>query len=209
MKADDGSAPDRTVPLPASRALCLGCATVPSGTRRTLPTARLIRATAGMFAALLLVVAAGCCLSSDRAAPYVAVREAQFRTEESVSDRIALPLDAAGRERILKFIRAGGNTRAYGAGVVDPGADQRYAGLLTWLSTDRTLDDLSSSEPKQWFVAGPVYQVVDARERNGLSDTQVVAMSDGYYWWVFYHPRSKHLDQLLVTRVVGAKPPAN
>jgi hypothetical protein len=169
----------------------------------------LIRATTGIFAALLLVAAVGGCLSSERVAPYVAVREAQFRTEESANDRIALPLDAASRERILKFIRAGGNTRAYGAGVVNPGADQHYAGLLDWLSHDRTLDDLSSSELKPWFAAGPVFQVVDARERNALSDTQVAAMSDGFYWWVFYHPRSKHLDQLLVTRVVGAKPPAD
>ena len=209
MNTDDRSAPDRIVPCAPLRTLFPGCAAVDCGTRRTLSTARLIRATTGMFAALLLVIAAGCCLSSERVAPYVAVREAQFRTEESANERIPLPLDVVSRERILKFIRAGGNTHAYGVGVVDPGADQHYAALLDWLSRDRTLDELSRSEPKQWFVAGPVYQIVDARERNGLSDTQVVAMSDGFYWWVFYHPRSKHLDQLLVTRVVGAKPPAD
>ncbi|HUJ42114.1 MAG TPA: hypothetical protein VLW52_00780 [Opitutaceae bacterium] len=159
-----------------------------------------------MLAALLLLIVAGCCGPSGSVAPYVAVREAQFRTEQSAGDRIALPLDTAARDRVLKFLRAGGNTRSYDTGVVDPGADQRDAGLLDWLAVDRTLDDLSSSELKRWFTAGPVFQVVDARERYALSDTQVAAMSDGSYWWIFYHPRSKHLDQLLVTPVVGAKP---
>ena len=209
MNADDRPAPDRIVPRAPIRALVPSRAVVGSGLRRTRPIARWARATSGWALALLLLVAAGCCLKSGGVAPYAAVREAQFRTEDAAGDRIALPLGAAARERILKFLRAGGNTGNYDAGVTEPGADQRYAGLLDWLSTDRTLDDLSGSEPKRWFTAGPVYQVVDARERYALSDTQVAAMSDGYYWWIFYHPRSKHLDQLLVTRVVGAPPPAD
>jgi len=169
-------------------------------------TTRVSCGVGGLIVSLLLLAAAGGCARTEAVAPYVAIREAQFRTEESAVDRIALPLDAAGRERIRKFLRSGGDTRKYDTGVVDPGAEQRYAGLLDWLSADRTLDDLSSSELKRWFTGGPVFQVVDARERYALSDTQVAAMSDGYYWWVFFHPRSKHLDQLLVTRVVGGKP---
>jgi hypothetical protein len=209
MHPHDQATQDRIVSSSANLAILPGCADADPRAPRSFPSARLIRATTGMLAALLLMAAAGCCLQSDRVAPYVAIREAQFRAEEPGNDRIALPLDAAGRECILKFIRAGGDTRTYETGVVDLGADQRYAGLLDWLARDRTLDDLSSSELKPWFVAGPVFQVVDARERYALSDTQVAALSDGFYWWVFYHPRSKHLDQLLVTRVVGAKPRAD
>ncbi len=179
-----------------------------SGAPARIPPAAaapLIRLLTGMLAALLLVAAGGC-PQPEGVAPYVAVREAEFRTEVSAADRIQLPLDAAGRQRLRQFLQAGGDTRRYGQGVVDPGAGEHYAGLLAWLSQDRTLDDLSRRALRPWFVTGPVFQVVDARERYALSDTQVAAMSDGTYWWVFFHPRSKHLDQLLVTRVVGAKP---
>lgn len=197
---------DRIIAGACGAGRCAGPEAIESRAPRSYPPARPARAPTGMLAALLLLIVAGCCGPSGSVAPYVAVREAQFRTEQSAGDRIALPLDTAARDRVLKFLRAGGNTRSYDTGVVDPGADQRDAGLLDWLAVDRTLDDLSSSELKRWFTAGPVFQVVDARERYALSDTQVAAMSDGSYWWIFYHPRSKHLDQLLVTPVVGAKP---
>jgi hypothetical protein len=139
-------------------------------------------------------------------APYVVVREAQFRTEKATTDRIALPLDADGRDRLLKYLKAGGNSQLYGKGIADLNAEQHYRPLLQFLSRALTIDDLTRPDVKKFFFAGPLYQIIDARERFALSDTQVAAMSDGSYWWIFYHATSKQLDHLLVTRAIGTKP---
>lgn len=146
------------------------------------------------------------CETSHVVAPFVVVREAQFRTEQAVSDRIGLPLDAKGRERVLRYLKAGGNAQLYGKGIADPEAEQHYSTLLQRLSRPLTSDDLSSSDFKKFFSRDPVYQIIDARERFALSDTQVAAMSDGSYCWIFYHANSKRLDHLLITRAIGTKP---
>lgn len=146
------------------------------------------------------------CGISRSAMPYVVVREAQFRTEKTSSDRVALPLDEAGRLRVLQYLKSGGNTRLYGKGIADLEAEKTYAPVLQLLSHPLAMDDLKQRDARKVFQAGPIYQVIDARERFALSDTQVVAMKDGSYWWIFYHPTSKRLEQLLVTRDVSTKP---
>jgi hypothetical protein len=168
----------------------------------------------GLLAATV-VFSAGCCstntktnTNSGKVAPYIAVREAQFRSEKSENDRIKLPLSAEDRSRLLIFLRTGGNTQLIGKGIVSPGADTQYSGLLDYLTELHQLSDLTGARPK-FFTMGPLYEVVDAREPFSLSDTQVIAMGDGYYWWIFYHPNSKRLEGLLVTRAVGAKPAEN
>jgi hypothetical protein len=153
-----------------------------------------------------IIVLLSSCATSKVVAPYAIVREAQFRTEKVASDRIALPLTEDGRTRILRYLKAGGNTQMYGKGISDLNAEQHYAPLLGILSHPLTLDDLSRGEVKKAFKVGPIYQVIDSRERFALSDTQVAAMYDGKYWWVFYHPASKRLEQLLLSRAVGTKP---
>jgi hypothetical protein len=106
----------------------------------------------------------------------------------------------------LQYLKAEGNTRLYGKGIADLEAEKRYAPVVQLLSHALTTDDLKGAEAKKVFQAGPVYQVIDARERFALSDTQVVAMKTGSYWWIFYHPTSKKLEQLLVTRDISTKP---
>jgi hypothetical protein len=161
------------------------------------------------FLAATVLYSAGCSSTNhDKVAPYIAVREAQFRSEKSENDRIKLPLSAEDRNRLLSFLRTGGNTQLIGKGIVVPGADAQYAGLLDFLAVPRQVSDLTGLGPK-FFTVGPLYEVVDAREPFTLSDTQVIAMGDGYYWWIFYHPASKRLESLLVTRAVGAKPQEN
>lgn len=157
-------------------------------------------------AALATALALCSCETSRVVAPYVVVREAQFRTEQSVSDRLSLPLDATNRERILRYLKAGGNTQLYGRGIADPGAEQHYNTVLQRLSRPLTSDDLNSAELKKLFSRGPLYQIIDSRERFALSDTQVAAMFDGSYWWIFYHANSKTFDHLLITRAIGTKP---
>ncbi|MDQ2944625.1 MAG: hypothetical protein M3Y27_01545 [Acidobacteriota bacterium] len=147
----------------------------------------------------LIAVLTGC-RNLGTTQSYVVVREAQFRTEKASSDRVALPLDDSGRAHLLQYLKAGGNTRLYGKGIADLAAEKRYASVLELLSHPLTTDDLKGAAARRVFEAGPVYQVIDARERFALSDTQVVAMKDGSYWWIFYHPTSKRLQQLLVTR---------
>jgi hypothetical protein len=158
-----------------------------------------------LVAAAVLSWAGGCCSNGDRVAPFVAVREAQFRTEQSQSDRIKLPLGQADRDRLVKYLLAGGNMRTAWQGPVAPGADKAYAPLLDWLAADHPLDDLLAARAK-YFTTGPVYEVVDAREPSSLLNTQVVAVGDQHYWWIFYHTNSPHLDSLLVTQVIGAAP---
>jgi hypothetical protein len=115
-------------------------------------------------------------------------------------------LDADGRDRVLRYLKAGGNSQLYGKGIADLNAEQHYRPLLQLLSRPLTSDDLRNADLKKFFTAGPLYQVIDAREGFALSDTQVAAMSDGSYWWIFYHANSRQFDHLLITRNIGTKP---
>jgi hypothetical protein len=162
--------------------------------------------TRGLTIAFVALSTLTCCQTSRIVAPYAIVREGQFRTEKTAADRIGLPLQAKGRDRILQYLRAGGNAQLYRKGIADLNAESHYRSLLFLLSRPLTIDDLARPEFQKYFPNGPVYQVIDARERFPLSDTQVVAVSDGVYWWIFYHSASKRLEQVLLTRAVGTRP---
>lgn len=168
-------------------------------------TARHGRAAA--LAALLLL--AGC-----PSIPYVAVPEARFRTEVAPGERLALPLDGAGRARLLAFLRAGGDALNVEAGnAVDLEAGRRYGPLLDRLAA-KERPTLASLAPggsyDAWFGKGRVRQVIDAREERPPS-RRPIAASDGRYWWVFYPAAGAGgdvpLDRLLVARAIPADPP--
>jgi len=131
---------------------------------------------------------------------YVPVREARFRTETARSERLQLPLTAAGREKLLAFLRAGGDSDRIGNTLVDPAAETHYGPLLDRLaaSAPLTLDDLTEKRTLRPWLAGRVLrQVIDAREESPPA-INPVAVGDGRYWWVFYQ-RQKRLVELLVT----------
>jgi len=155
---------------------------------------------------LLLLLALTGCRTSSTVAPYVVVREAQLRTERSTNDRLVLPLREKDKTRLSEFLAAGGNTQLTDDAIADPSAARRYLPLITRLTRRVTFDELMSPDLKHYFAKGPVYQVIDARESFPLSDTQVVALSDGTYWWIFFHPHSKLMERLLVTRAIGTRP---
>ena len=135
--------------------------------------------------------------------PYVAVREAKFRSERTQSERIKLPLTIESRKRLIDFLKAGGNTGLIGKEIVDPGAERHYAELLNMLSDTQnlSLQDLTENETfSDWFPDIPIRQVIDARE-EAPPIIDPVAVTDGKYWWIFYH-RHKQLIELLVIKAI-------
>lgn len=152
------------------------------------------------IAAVLVVGLAGCCHVR-----YVPVREARFRTETARSGRLQLPLTAAGRAKLLGFLRAGGDSDRVGNTLVDPTAETHYGPLLDRLAEPAplTLDDMLEKRALRQWLPGPVLrQVIDAREESPPAISPV-AVGDGRYWWIFYQ-RQKRLVELLVT--VSAEP---
>jgi hypothetical protein len=133
---------------------------------------------------------------------YVPVREARFRTEVSRGERLRLPLTVPAREKLLRFLRAGGDTDRIGNTLVDPTAGLRYGPLLDRLADPSPLgiEDLTDNHTlRKWLPGRVLRQVIDAREESPPAMSPV-AVADGRYWWIFY-PRQKRLAELLVTRI--------
>jgi hypothetical protein len=161
------------------------------------------RAARGLIITAMAVTLWGC--ASPEVA-YVPVREARFRSEVTSQERIRLPLTAESRERLAKFFRAGGDTDRIGREIADPEADTRYAPLLDRLSDPRhlALADLTGKDTyKGWFRGPAVRQVIDAREESPPT-IDPVAMTDGKYWWVFFH-RRRQLTELLVIQALPGR----
>ena len=152
-----------------------------------------------ILAIIVALLAAGCCTVET---PFVAVPPTIFRSEVSVTNRIALPLTAPSRESLMKFLRAGGNRDNLGDGtVVDLAAEQHYGGLLDLLGREENLAVTNLTERarfKRWLPGPAVRQVVDARE-SAPPVPQPFALrdADGKYWWIFYH-RHHRLTHVLV-----------
>lgn len=163
-----------------------------------MPRARIV----GLLSLLgLLAASSACWTQSGSRVPYVAVREAQVREE------VDLPLDAPGRERLLNFLRAGGNQDFVGEPTQDPAADQRYGRLLELLASVENLapEHLTAGPYGTWFTAKPVRQVVDAREEAPPALDPPFAVTDGAYWWVFKRGEGSTFNRLIVFRAL--KPP--
>lgn len=113
---------------------------------------------------ILALTLGGCCPAQ---VAYVPVREARFRSEATKQERIQLPLTAESRERVVRFLRAGGDTDRLDEDIADPEVEARYAPLLDLLADPRnlTLADLTEKETyRAWFRGPVIRQVIDARE---------------------------------------------
>jgi len=155
---------------------------------------------AKLVATVLLLSLSAC---TQRPVSYVAVPEAEFRTERARSDRIKLPLGADSRDKLLKFLKAGGDVNNIGVNIVDPQTESRYAELLAALADPNklALEDLTSKQTfRKWFPKPPIRQVVDARE-EGPPAVEPLAVTDGRYWWIFYQ-HQRRLTELLVVKAV-------
>lgn len=166
---------------------------------RTVPRTAVPRAAAALAC---LLVWAGC---AARSAP-VAVPEQQFRSEEALSDRIALPLTAESRLALTRFLRAGGNRDDIGSNAVDPDAEARYKALLDLLQNPQgmtTADLADGTVLRARFHGKPERRVVDAREEAPVFPLPY-ALSDGRYWWVFFHQERK-LTGVLVFKAASKR----
>ncbi len=157
--------------------------------------------TVGLLSLLgLLAASSACCTKSGSLVPYVAVREAQVR------DEVDLPLTPQGRERLLHFLRAGGNQDFVGEATQDPTAEPRYGPLLDLLASPENLapEDLTAGPYKAWFPDKPLRQVIDAREEAPPALDPPFAVSDGAYWWVFKRGDADTFNRLIVFRALKA-----
>ncbi len=157
--------------------------------------------TVGLLSLLgLLAASSACWTKSGSLVPYVAVREAQVR------DEVDLPLTPQGRERLLHFLRAGGNQDFVGEATQDPTAEPRYGPLLDLLASPENLapEDLTAGPYKAWFPDKPLRQVIDAREEAPPALDPPFAVSDGAYWWVFKRGDADTFNRLIVFRALKA-----
>jgi hypothetical protein len=152
----------------------------------------------GLAIALLCGVLA-CCPSIT----VVAVPEARFRTENTSEDRLRVPLSDADRERLIRFLRSGGDRHRPRTVVADPNAAARYAELLALLQ--------APSLPMARFEAAPLFQhpctdqIVDGREESPPASNRPMACTDGAYWWIAY-PSADRVTGILVTRELHKHP---
>ena len=176
----------------------------------------------------LRVLALACMVASSACAlRYAVVRESLYRSEGSKQDRIALPLDDKSASILVDFLDTG--VRREGDVSTPnrkPDNDPVYGSLLQALRSPENLDvDLSKSgrhfcdaavklcAHTRLFRGRPAtFDVIDARERQPVFPYPI-AVSDGHFWWIFYHRRDKNgretLQQLLVTRIPAKKVVSN
>jgi hypothetical protein len=161
----------------------------------------------------LLALCEGCCHVQP---PFVPVREALYRSEAAVTNRLALPLAPNDRQFLLTYLTSGRNPQIdRDATLVDPEAGERYAGLVDLLSqeslsvtnlvADETFRPTAAFRP--WLPERAVRQVVDAREEWPLQ-RQPYAFRDAFkrHWWIFYHER-KQVTHVMVTRALEPSKP--
>jgi hypothetical protein len=133
----------------------------------------------------------------------VAVPEARFRTEDTNADRLRVPLSDDDRERLVRFLRSGGDRHRPRTVVADPNAAARYADLLALLQAP----DLTIAR----FAEAPLFhqpctdQIVDSREESPPASNRPEACTDGAYWWIAY-PSADRVTGILVTRELHKHP---
>jgi hypothetical protein len=161
-------------------------------------------------------------LLSGCAVKFAIVRERDFRSEETKESRIKLPLDGNSAKELLAFLKADGVRTNMQATMGDPYGDPVYGSLLHALSDSPNLGARTQKPGKFCQVAvqicvqdrsrhfqgkSAVLDVVDAREAKAVFPFPV-AVSDGKFWWIFYHKNEKGTDQfqaLLVTKIHTGK----
>jgi hypothetical protein len=164
-------------------------------------------------------------LLSACAAKFATVREQRFRSEDTKENRLQLPLDENSTRKLLTFLQADGvNTGEMPAGKGDPYADSQYGPLLKALSDGTNLDAqtqkvtirfcqiaaaICAHDSTRHFRGKRVIEdVIDAREPDPVFPYPY-AVSDGRFWWIFYHRKSDseadRFRALLVTRMPTGK----
>lgn len=148
----------------------------------------------------LALVLAACC--GVERPTYLAVPEQIFR--EPVAAPIDLE-DAAGwpaaRDRLVAFLRAGGNQDNVEDGtIVVLDAATRYAPLLDAVARpeNRDVEDLAAGVYAPWLAGPPVRHVVDARDEAPGRDRHV--LFDGDFAWVFTASRRRLVGLTVVRR---------
>lgn len=160
----------------------------------------------------------GCC--GLKPATVVVVPEAIFRTETVLTNRIHLPLNPQDREKLTRFLGAGGDWSNTG-GSPDLTTTRQAEPVLDFLASNPlTLAELKAGHYavlNQYFGKKLSRQIVDARNydpRHFLSqDGERVfaplpaALRHARFWWLFYPDDNGNLASLMVISVIErAKP---
>jgi hypothetical protein len=164
-------------------------------------------------------------LLSACAAKFAIVREQRFRSEDTKENRIKLPLDEDSARKLLTFLQADGvYTREMPISKGDPYADSQYGPLLKALSDGTNLDTQTQKVTARFCEVATalcahdltrhfrgrrvVEDVIDARETDPVFPYPY-AVSDGRFWWIFYHRKNDdaadRFRALLVTRMPTGK----
>lgn len=162
-----------------------------------------------VFVLLVIFIYGGC---SSQCIPVVVIREFDLR-----SDLFSLPLSEADKTELDDFLKRGGDREIVGP--VGFYNEDFYSGIIGILSDDEKIEmnDLFVQENgvykmkdslKNWFSMGPIYGVVDTREkRPSVSSTRPFSLFDGHLWWVFYREKEEPdwIKKVLVTVPIKEK----
>ena len=162
-----------------------------------------------VFILLVIFIYGGC---GYKPIPVVVIREFDFR-----SDLFSLPLSESDKKALDDFLKSGGDREIIGpVGYYD---EFFYSGIIGILSDDEKIEmnDLfvqvdgvykMNDSVKNWFSKGPIYGVVDTREkRPSVKSTRPFSLCDGNLWWVFYREDgdSNWIKKVLVTVPITKK----
>ena len=148
------------------------------------------------------------CACAGKHPAYVAVPQAQFRSE----DHIKLPLSGADVDKLIAYFDHGGNR--FGRDTVPDPDNKARQQVLFALKDPANLAARTNAPARVFCDMAPalcgqaalfarkdvVQEIVDARDERPPFP-RPLAVSDGHYWWIFRHSHGQ-FTELLVVRTI-------
>ena len=143
----------------------------------------------------------------------VVVREADLRFGP-----VPLPLTQETRNRLLRYIKSGGDIMHTDPAPYYNEHETSYTQLLDFLSSKDKISvgdlftntrGIYSIKPNadRWFKGPVVSNIIDATQKRPArqKSTGPLAISDGNLWWIFYRGHKDQIGLLLVTAPVNGQ----
>jgi hypothetical protein len=125
---------------------------------------------------------------------------------------VPLPLNEKTKNELRDYLRSGGDKRNTGPAGFYLHKKKAYEELIYFLSSKGMfrVSDLFTMKKglfqvnpgvSQWFKGPVVLSIIDATEKRPLSETGFgpLAVSDGYFWWIFYRDEENQIVRLKLT----------
>lgn len=125
---------------------------------------------------------------------------------------LPLPLNEQTKNELRDYLRAGGDKKNTGPAGFYLHKKKAYEELISFLSGKGMfqVSDLFTMKKglfqvnprvSRWFKEPVVLSIIDATEKRPSSEKGIgpLAVSDGYFWWIFYRNEENQLVRLKLT----------